>query len=380
MENIDYEGRSNCYTYMGWQLITSPSSLQYQLREDAGQNFDSEGFGIIDGRYVIACTTHYGGVGDYIDWKLADNTILHTVIGDIKSSSDSNWSEYGHIYGDSLCVVEFVVDYNTWYSGGQGAHDNPGTANCHPEWAGIIQGYDNIGNYWTGVNEITTNETFFIVKGTRFGLHGSWRVQYIGTKQGDNYIYFNDDKFWRCRPDKTGLQVFYINKEMWVNSSSITDLSLASFKITSASSGGTVATNSQVETAVQWLIDKATNEEITYSQSVRNLKNPSGSSYDCSSFVITGFYVAGLDANCSTTYDMKSAFEDLGFTWIEGSYFDSSDCLRGDILIKQFDPGGHTQVYIGNNQDVNCGSTPARVQEHAPDNYGRSWDGILRLM
>ena len=49
---------------------------------------------------------------------------------------------------------------------------------------------------------------------------------------------------------------------------------------------------------------------------------------------------------------------------------------RGDILLKEDD---HTQMYIGNNQDVNCGNTPARVMVHSVDNYGRGWDGILRL-
>lgn len=37
---IDYEGRSNCYTYMGWQMITAPDSPQYKLREEAGMAFD----------------------------------------------------------------------------------------------------------------------------------------------------------------------------------------------------------------------------------------------------------------------------------------------------------------------------------------------------
>ena len=53
------EGNGERYTYMGWQAITSPSSNQYRLREAAGMNFDEEGFGRIDGRYVIACTTTF---------------------------------------------------------------------------------------------------------------------------------------------------------------------------------------------------------------------------------------------------------------------------------------------------------------------------------
>lgn len=377
MGTIDYNGLSNSYTYMGWQLITDPTSQQYKLREDAGQNFDSEGFGIIYNRYVIACTEYYGNVGDYIDWTLADNSVLHTVIGDIKSSSDPNYNQYGHIIGSTLNVIEFVVDYDTWYSGGHGSHANPGNPGCHPEWAGNIQYFTNTGNYWMG-DSFDTLETFYIVKGTRYATDGSWISQYLASKQGDNYLYFNDDLFWRVKPNGTGLQVFNLTNQIWVNSSMIANITIVPAKFSSSGTGS--ATNAQVERAVQWLIDKANFEYITYSQQYRNLKNPDGSSYDCSSFVITGFYVAGLNADATYTGNMKQAFIDLGFTWIPGAYFAAASCKRGDILLKEFDPGGHTQVYIGDGQDVNCGGTPACVQDHAADNYGRSWDGILRLV
>ena len=375
MGTIDYNGLSNSYTYMGWQLITDPTSQQYKLREDAGMNFDSEGFGIIYNRYVIACTEYYGNVGDYIDWTLANGSILHTIIGDVKSSSDPNYNQYGHIIGNSLNVVEFVVDQTTWYTNPM--HDNPGTANCHPEWAGLIQQFDNNGNYWMG-DTFNATETFYLVKGTRYGMGGTWQANYLASLQGNNWLYFNDDLFWRIKPDGSLLQVFNLNTQIWVNSNAIINLSILPLKI--ASSGSGLATNAQVERAVIWMVDKVNLEYIVYSRDYRNLKNPNGSSYDCSSFVITGFYMGGLNADATTTSDMKQAFIDLGFTWIPGSRFESSDCLRGDILLKEFEPGGHTQVYIGDGQDVNCGDTPACVQEHAPDNYGRGWDGLLRLV
>lgn len=140
---------------------------------------------------------------------------------------------------------------------------------------------------------------------------------------------------------------------------------------------GSTASNATVEAAVQWLVNKATNNYITYSQSNRNLKNINGTSYDCSSFIITGFYAAGLDVDATYTGDMKAGFMAKGFTWIPGNTFTSSQCLRGDILLSI---ETHTQMYIGNNQDVNCGSTPAKVLTHAVDNYGRGWDGILRYV
>lgn len=206
---------------------------------------------------------------------------------------------------------------------------------------------------------------------------------YIGSVQNDGYIYFNDGTMYRMPRGTTDLQSFYVNKQIWVNSGEIYNLKVFDFSpegivdsIGGITAGnGAISPNDKVEAAVQWMINKATNNYVTYSQQVRNLKNPNGSSYDCSSFVITGFYVGGYDANAWTTVQMKDAFTALGFTWYPGSYFTSDQLQRGDILLNIIE---HTQVYIGNNQDVVCGDTPARVTTHSPDNYGSGWDGVLR--
>lgn len=51
------------------------------------------------------------------------------MVGDIKNSTDAGWSIWGHDNG--RCVVEFVVDCNTWYTPdwSAGAHENPGQGN-----------------------------------------------------------------------------------------------------------------------------------------------------------------------------------------------------------------------------------------------------------
>ena len=72
---------------------------------------------------------------------------------------------------------------------------------------------------------------------------------------------------------------------------------------------------------------------------------------------------------------MIAGFTAVGFEWIEGSSWESSQLQRGDILLNI---ANHTQMYIGDNQDVNCGSTPAKVQTHSTNYWGRGWDGILR--
>lgn len=137
------EGLGSAHTYMGWQLITSTTSNQYRLREEAGENYDSEGFAIIDGRYVIACTTTFGDVGDYIDFYKEDGLVLHCIMGEAKKQSDAGCNEWGHNGGRN--VIEFVVDENSWYTGGVGTHANPGTSSCHPEWASDIVKAVNIG-------------------------------------------------------------------------------------------------------------------------------------------------------------------------------------------------------------------------------------------
>ncbi len=139
-------GLGSVHTYMGWQMITSPSSTQYKLREQAGMAFDEEGFGKINGRYVIACTTTFGAVGDYIDFYQEDGSIIPCIIGDIKSQGDAGCNQYGHNNG--TCIVEFIVDKDSWYSGGKGSHTNPGNSNCHPEWNQNIVKAVNGGSYF----------------------------------------------------------------------------------------------------------------------------------------------------------------------------------------------------------------------------------------
>lgn len=221
------------------------------------------------------------------------------------------------------------------------------------------------------------------ITATRYTEGQTRNCFYIGTVQDDGYVYFNDATMFRCRADGSGLQLFYFPKTIWVGTNNLSNIRIISFDVSSIlgnlgdinGGSGAISPYADVEAAVKWMIDKANTNAITYSQTARNLKNPAGMSFDCSSFVITGFFVGGIDVNATYTGNMRAGFTAMGFEWIPGSVFPASACLRGDILLNE---ANHTQVYIGNNQDVNCGSTPARVQGHAPDNYGRGWNGILR--
>ena len=213
-------------------------------------------------------------------------------------------------------------------------------------------------------------------------------VYYVGSKQPDGWIYFNDDKFYRFNDSTNILQILYTDKNIWVNTNIMAIEGTPGFNTLTAGQlavgMGIAAANTAVENAVQWAINKANNEWITYSQSYRNLNDPNGSSYDCSSFVITAFNQAGFDTTGATyTGNMRSVFTNIGFEWIPGTTFESSNLIRGDILLQE---SYHTELYIGNNLDVNCGTTPAAVITHwsyyTNDEipYYGGWDGILRYV
>lgn len=217
------------------------------------------------------------------------------------------------------------------------------------------------------------------IEADKYVNNQTYHVEYLANLQQDGYIYFNDDTFFRCRANGSDLQLFYIPKQIWTRCNNLNNIKATNADIlriiAGIFGGGVSAENANIEAAIVWMIDKVSNNYITYSQSNRNLKNPDGTSYDCSSFVITGFTVGGFNINATYTGDMRSGFTAAGFTWYPGSYWRSDQLVRGDILLNE---RLHTQVYIGNNQDVNCGSTPARIVTHSPDYWGRGWNGILR--
>lgn len=157
-------GLGSVFTYEPWQEMPTWSDVNYKNapqgklvaqavdKSDETNNFDEEGFGKINGRYVIACTTTFGVVGDYIDFYQSDGTVFHCIIGDIKSFNDAGCTEWGHKNGNN--VIEFLVNGKNYggnppaWSAGRDSngnvidtHTNPGetfgnTGPCHPEWGG----------------------------------------------------------------------------------------------------------------------------------------------------------------------------------------------------------------------------------------------------
>lgn len=140
------EGLGKSKTYMGWSLVDDPSSAQYRLRKQAGERYDEAGFAKIGSRFVIACTTTFGDVGDLVDFTLADGTVIECIVGDIKDQDDPGCNLWGH--DDGQTVLEFVVETASWYAGA--GHANPGTASCRPEWSAPVDFAVNLGSWFGG--------------------------------------------------------------------------------------------------------------------------------------------------------------------------------------------------------------------------------------
>lgn len=151
-----------------------------------------------------------------------------------------------------------------------------------------------------------------------------------------------------------------------------------------------VSAGTVIENAISWALGIANDDSHGYSQlQNRRWGNPD---YDCSTFVITAFANAGCDVEGATyTGNMRSVFENAGFTWIPKSQIDlsnSSQLVRGDILLNE---ANHTEIYIGNNQRVGAhtGTYDIYDRNSPGDNNGReisiynysnssNWDGVLR--
>lgn len=213
---------------------------------------------------------------------------------------------------------------------------------------------------------------------------------YMGSYQEDGWIYFNDDTWWRARPDKSIVQLFYISKQIWVNTNGLVILNYIELSINKIenmlSGGGGISPGGQgVEDALAWAQDIADSVLHGYDQAYRW-----GPDYDCSSFVYEAFRVGGgfnLPVHSGYTGTMISDFTNAGFTWYPGIGNSSSECLRGDILLNITD---HVEIYLGNQQNIGAhinefggitGGEPGDQTNHeisVEPYYSFPWDGILR--
>ncbi len=142
-------GLGKTYTYETWNReehgysAWSKGSNQRKLIETAKSRneykFDSDGYGLVGGRSVVAMTSTFGAVGDYVDIYCADGRVIHAIIGDEKSQTVEAWdsnpaNRWGHM--DGQCVVEFMTNWAA-----TPVHQNP------PSNGGVVK-VINLGNYF----------------------------------------------------------------------------------------------------------------------------------------------------------------------------------------------------------------------------------------
>lgn len=96
-----------------------------------------------------------------------------------------------------------------------------------------------------------------------------------------------------------------------------------------------------IQNAVSWAVGIANDDRHGYDQN-----NRWGPDYDCSSLVISAYKHAGVPLTCTYTGDMLNDMLSHGFRSIGLT----AEKRIGDVLLAV--AGGHTAIYIGNNQLV----------------------------
>lgn len=227
---------------------------------------------------------------------------------------------------------------------------------------------------------------------------------YLASLQEDGYIYFNDDVMWRCTYSGDYVQLFYYNKQIWINTTALKIESIKKFdaeQLMRIQTGGTSTApwippvtpgsyGQGVEAAVLWALDIAADDSHGYDMNNRT-GNPD---YDCSSLVSSAFAQAGFNVYAyDNTVMMYTDFPNAGFTWYDDWWIHNSAYLqRGDILLNITD---HVELYIGNGESVaanhgevdeygnylfyNCRAGDqdgTEISKHAWFDWG--YDGILR--
>lgn len=140
---------------------------------------------------------------------------------------------------------------------------------------------------------------------------------------------------------------------------------------------GTIATDANVEKAVQWGEEIINSYSYPYIWGAPSYFNDSGvySGFDCSGFVCAAFYHAGFGVSRWWTGTMRSGFTGLGFKWYSWSSInDASNLRRGDILLNE---QKHTGIWTGSQVAEFTGGSPGGGL-HTLYWWGGTWDGILR--
>ena len=186
-----------------------------------------------------------------------------------------------------------------------------------------------------------------VIQATRYRFGQSIPTTYIATQNADGMLYFNDDKFFRCKNDGTQLQVKQVKRDIWTPTILLSISTIDDVDVSHNNNAGIVSPNSVVEDAIQWCIMIANDETHGYDQ-----ENRTGPDYDCSSLMYTAFINAGVQlgriGSTATMHDDFDSTNGFQLIYIDDDGADIDVPIRGDVLWRR----GHTELYLGNYQTV----------------------------
>lgn len=106
---MDYESNTGFKAYMDYRTITSPSSKQYAMQQEAYTDPET-GIRMYDGCYMVALGTFYAQqAGERFHITLTSGIEFDAITGDIKADIHTD-EMHQHRNGN---IVEFVVDTKT---------------------------------------------------------------------------------------------------------------------------------------------------------------------------------------------------------------------------------------------------------------------------
>ena len=134
-----------------------------------------------------------------------------------------------------------------------------------------------------------------------------------------------------------------------------------------------------VNDAINWCLEVIETRNCIYDWTTGSKKVLNSDTYNCSTFLITAWYAAGVyDGYAYNTESMYYDFPNYGFTWIDRNNINLSstnDLLPGDILLNIY---LHTEMYIGDGLNVNAGASDEVPCTKVVGYRDFPWDGILR--
>ena len=142
-------GLGKYYTYERWNRsdwLYNQKKLCQVSEQRNERHYDNGGFGMIGSRYVIAMTSTFGTIGDYVDVYCADGRVIHAIIGDEKDQTTAHGTpanKWGHDDGQN--VVEWMTNWSS--------HDNPKSN-------GGVTKVINLGNYFEYPEYASNTESY----------------------------------------------------------------------------------------------------------------------------------------------------------------------------------------------------------------------------